>query len=435
MSRMLRQYLETRADRIEAVLLAHHAPGRVTGGTVGPRLIRFLVQPAPETRYAAIRALADDLAVALNVNSLRIERTDKGIILEIPNPEPRPVTFTGLWPEVEPLPPATALLGLTDAGAPLLARLSSPEVAHVLVAGTTGSGKTALLQTMATSLALANTPETLRLLCFDPKGRAFRALAAAPHLTRSPVVDIDDALEALRSLVRLMELRDRRGECQPRIVVFVDEVADLIIQDERYNGRGSVEPLLTRLVQRGREAGIHLVAATQRPSAAVLSGLLRANFPLRLVGKVVTADDARIASGRAQTDAHLLDGRGDFVAVGGTTLIRFQGAYLPEVEARGLLADIRQPAPVLEFPEPEPEAEAPGSVELLAERLRPWWEIHGGEWGSKTKALRFLFGDQAPVAGSYWRALEAAIAQIESTTTTARPSMAAFSLRDGVETG
>jgi len=298
MSRMLRQYLETRADRIEAVLLAHHAPGRVTGGTVGPRLIRFLVQPAPETRYAAIRALADDLAVALNVNSLRIERTDKGIILEIPNPEPRPVTFTGLWPEVEPLPPATALLGLTDAGAPLLARLSSPEVAHVLVAGTTGSGKTALLKTMATSLALAN------------KGRAFWALAAAPHLTRSPVVDIDDALEALRSLVRLMELRDRRGECQPRIVVFIDEVADLIIQDERYNGRGSVEPLLTRLVQRGREAGIHLVAATQRPSAAVLSGLLRANFPLRLVGKVVTADDARIASGRAQTDAPLLPSAG-----------------------------------------------------------------------------------------------------------------------------
>ena len=152
MSRMLRQYLETRADQVEAVLLAHHAPGRVTGGTVGPRLIRFALDPAPSTRFTAVRGLAEDLAVALKVSSLRIDRTDQGIILEFPNPEPRPVTFTGLWPEVEPLPPATALLGLTDGGAPLLARLSSPEVAHVLIAGTTGSGKAALLRTMATSL-------------------------------------------------------------------------------------------------------------------------------------------------------------------------------------------------------------------------------------------------------------------------------------------
>ena len=342
MSRMLRQYLETRADQVEAVLLAHHAPGRVTGGTVGPRLIRFALDPAPSTRFTAVRGLAEDLAVALKVSSLRIDRTDQGIILEFPNPEPRPVTFTGLWPEVEPLPPATALLGLTDAGAPLLARLSSPEVAHVLVAGTTGSGKTALLRTMATSLALANAPETLRLLCLDPKGRAFRALTAAPHLTRPPVVEIAEAIEALQSLVRLMEMRDQKGEQQPRIVVFIDEMADLIIQDERRNGHVSVETLLTRLAQRGREAGIHLIAATQRPSAAVLSGVLRANFPLRLVGKVVSAEDARLASGRAQTDAHLLNGRGDFIAVGGSALpIRFQVAYLGEREAQEELAALK----------------------------------------------------------------------------------------------
>jgi len=435
MSRMLRQYLETQADQVEAVLMAHHAPGRITGGTVGPRLIRLFLVPAPEVRLATIYALQDDLALALKVPSLRISRAEQGIILEFPNPEPRPVTFTGLWPEVEPLPPATALLGLTDGGAPLLARLSSPEVAHVLVAGTTGSGKTALLRTMATSLVLANTPETLRLLCIDPKGRAFRALTAVPHLMRPPVVEITEALEVLQSLVRLMKMRDRTGEQQPRVVVFIDEAADLIIQDERHNGHASVEDLLTRLAQRGREAGIHLVAATQRPSAAVLSGLLRANFPLRLVGKVVTAEDARIATGRGQTDAQLLSGRGDFIAVGGSALpIRFQVAYVSEMEARELLIAATEQcnAPALEFPEPEPD---PDNVELLAERLRPWWKMHGGEWGSKTKALRFLFGDQAPVAGSYWRALEAAIARIESTTTTIEPGMAAFSLRNGVETG
>jgi S-DNA-T family DNA segregation ATPase FtsK/SpoIIIE len=346
---MLRQYLETQADQVETVLVTHRTPGRITGGTVGPRLIRFRLDPAPQTRLSAVRGLSEDLAVALKVPSLRIERTNEGIILEFPNPEPRAVTLVNLWPEVEPLPTTTALLGLTDDGAPLLARLSAPEVAHVLVAGTTGSGKTALLRTMAVSLALANRPTDLRLLCLDPKGRAFRALEGAPHLTRPPVVAISEAIETLQSLLRLMEVRDQQGVNHPRIVVFIDEVADLVLQgDERAaseraaSGRNqptSIETLLTRLAQRGREAGIHLVAATQRPSAAVLSGVLRANFPLRLVGKVVSAEDARVAAGRGQTDAHLLSGRGDFLAIGGSAApIRFQVAYIGEQEAQQELA-------------------------------------------------------------------------------------------------
>ncbi len=345
MSRMLRRYLEAQADQVEAVLVAHRTPGRITGGTIGPRLIRFCLDPAPQTRLSAVRSLAEDLAVALKVPSLRIDRTHEGIILEFPNPEPRPVTLVSLWPEVAPLPPNTALLGLTDDGAPLLARLSSPEVAHILVAGTTGSGKTALLRTMAVSLALANRPEDLRLFCLDPKGRAFRGLTGAPHLARPPVVAVPEAIEALQSLLRLMELRDQKGESHPRIVVFIDEVADLVLQGDGRAAPGrnqqptSIETLLTRLAQRGREAGIHLVAATQRPSAAVLSGVLRANFPLRLVGKVVSAEDARVAAGRAQTDAHLLSGRGDFLAVGGSAApIRFQVAYIGEQEAQQQLA-------------------------------------------------------------------------------------------------
>ena len=339
MSRMLRRYLEAQADQVEAVLGAHRTPGRITGGTVGPRLIRFFLDPAPQTRLSSVRHLAEDLALALKVSSLRIDRSHEGIVLEFPNPEPRPVTLLGLWPEVQPLPSTTALLGLTDDGAPLLARLSSPEVAHVLVAGTTGSGKTALLRTMAVSLALGHAPEDLRLLCLDPKGRAFRALLGAPHLVRPPVVEPTEAVEALHSLVRLMEVRDRQGEHAPRIVVFVDEVADLVVQSTRRNGQAEIETLLTRLAQRGREAGIHLVAATQRPSAAVLSGVLRANFPLRLVGKVVSADDARVAAGRAGTDAHLLNGRGDFLAVGGSAQpLRFQVAYIGEREAQQELA-------------------------------------------------------------------------------------------------
>jgi len=340
MPRPIRPYLEYQADRVEAVLAAHRAPGRVTGGTVGPRLIRFFLNPAPHIRFSKIRALADDLALAMRVPALQIRRGEEGIVLEFSNPNPKSVKLLSLLPEVSPLPISTALLGVTGEGVPLLARLSSPEVAHILISGTTGSGKSALLRTVAASLVLAHQPDAVRLLCLDPKGRTFQALHGVPHLIRPPVSEMSEVIEALRSLVRTMEIRDRRRENSPRLVVCVDELADLILQDGlQPGGRHSVgaraTEALTRLVQRGREAGIHVVAATQRPSSAILSGLMRANFPLRLVGKVVSASDARVAAGRSGTGAHLLNGRGDFLAVnGGDMPIRFQVAYISDKDLR-----------------------------------------------------------------------------------------------------
>ncbi len=427
MSRMLRQYLENIANTAEAVLVAHRAPGRVTGGTVGPRLIRLNFDPAPGVRVGALAALADDLALALKVSSLRVDRTPAGIVFEIPNPEPRAVTLLPMLKGIHPLPSATAALGLTDDGAPLLARLSSPEVAHCLVSGTTGSGKTALLRTMAVSLALEHSADDLRLLLIDPKGRAFRALAGIPHLLRAPVTDVNEALEALGSLVRLMQARDRRGENKPRIVVFVDELADLAFQS------GKVEGVLARLAQRGREAGIHLVAATQRPSAAVISGIMRANFPLRLVGKVVTSEDARIAAGRGGTDAERLSGRGDFLAVGGTALpIRFQVAFIGESEARDALQDAaRQQAPLLDLPEAEAaegaEAIPADDLDRLTERLAPWWAKHGGRFGSKTRAVKFLFGEEATPGGYAWQMTQAAIDRLASSSSSILSSASANS--------
>lgn len=415
MSRILRRYLEHQADMLETTLRAHHAPGRVTGGTVGPRLIRLFFTPAAHVRVSAVYALADDLALALRVDSLRVDRTHEGMVFEIPNPEPRPVTLLGLLPEVQPLPSTTAMLGLTDDGAPLLARLASPDVAHCLIAGTTGSGKTVLLRTMAVSLALGHAPEDLRLLCIDPKARAFRALSSAPHLIRPVVTDVNEACEALGSLARLMEARDRLGENKPRIVVLIDELADLVLYA---NGNGAgIEATLARLVQRGREAGIHVIAATQRPSAAVLSGLMRANFPLRLVGRVVTPEDARIAAGRGQTGAEKLGGRGDFLAVGSGGEIRFQVAFVSENEAREALhqAHGKTLAPTLDLPKVETAAAATSSaddLDRLTARLAPWWAQHGGEWGSKTKAVKFLFGEDATPGGYAWQMTQAAIERL-----------------------
>jgi S-DNA-T family DNA segregation ATPase FtsK/SpoIIIE len=350
MSKSIRPYLEYQADRVEAVLNAHQAGGRITGGTVGPRIIRFFLNPEPHTRFAKIRRLADDLALALRVPDLTIDRDTHGVVLSFANPNPSPVDLLPLLEQSRPVPPATALLGLTDEGQPLLVRLSSPEVAHLLVAGTTGSGKSVLLRIMATSLVLTQSPRVLRILCLDPKGRTFQALADAPHLTRPVITQPSEAREALDSLLRTMELRDRRGELPtddvtrlhgtgvPRILVFIDELADLIMAEG-----DAITDAITRLVQRGREAGIHLIAATQHPSAAILSSLMRANFPLRLVGRVASASDARVATGRGGTDAHRLQGRGDFLAITGEHPIRFQVANIRESAIREQIRALIQP--------------------------------------------------------------------------------------------
>ena len=119
MAKQIRPYLEYQADRVEAVLAAHRAPGRITGGTVGPRLIRFFLNPDPHTRFSAIRRLADDLALALRVSSLSVHREEQGVVLAFANPDPKPVDLLTLLDETHPVPAATAVLGLTDDGLPL----------------------------------------------------------------------------------------------------------------------------------------------------------------------------------------------------------------------------------------------------------------------------------------------------------------------------
>lgn len=424
--RSLRPYLERQADRVEAVLSAHKTPGRVTGGSAGPRVIRFDVQPAPHIRLAQIAALADDLAMALQVKSVKISTGSYGAALEFANPEPQSVTLLSLLDDFGALPVGTAVLGLSADGIPLSARLSSPDVAHILIAGTTGSGKSVLLRTIAASLILSNSPAALSLLAIDPKGRTFPTGFSGPHVLRGRVLqEGTEALEALQSVIRLMEARDRRGESLPRVAVVIDELADLVM-----TASAGVEAALIRIAQRGRGAGIHLVCATQRPSAAILSGLMRANFPLRLVGRCVSPEDSRIAAGRGGVGADKLIGRGDFVAVTGGEILRFQAAYI----ARDALLSLPIPTatPALELPEVTADdgdgndvgALAVDDLEVLTARLAPWWERHGARYGAKSGALRFLFGDDAPTGGYYWDMTQAAIDRLTSTSTELLPTQA-----------
>jgi len=353
----MRQMLEYQADRIEAVLAHHKVPARVTGGTVTPRWIRFQVVPALGARIASITGLAEELAAALDAPTVRVARQGATIAVEVPRDDPHPVRLIPLLRGMRNVPPVTAVLGIAEDGVPLLIRLPSPDVAHILVAGTTGSGKTALLRAMVLSLAYFNgagrtehvamcpatcdpaplRPATcdLRLVLIDPKGSAFRDLEGLPHLARPVIRDPAEAVEALGSLVRLMEVRSR--EYGPSSVALViDELADLLMV-----AGAEAERPLTRLLQRGREAGIHVIAATQKPTAAVIGSLVKANFPVRLVGKVTSPEDARVATGWKGTGAERLLGRGDFIAVAEGQLHRFQAAYIAPEEVSQVVAEIR----------------------------------------------------------------------------------------------
>jgi len=225
---------------------------------------------------------------------------------------------------------------MDEQGFPLLLRLTAPDVAHVLIAGTTGSGKTALARTLLTSLAMHNHQGQLQLILIDPKGRGFGPLAGLPHVLNGVQNTPEAALGCLGWLVREMERRDAEKVSAPVLVVAVDELADLI-----QTGSKGVEECLTRIAQRGREAGIHLVACTQKPTAALIGGAMKANFPVRLVGAVAGADEARYASGISDSGADKLEGKGDFLLVARGSPLRFQAAWLGPQDLSTVTRELR----------------------------------------------------------------------------------------------
>ena len=315
---------ELQAARIESVLSAHKVSARVWQATVTPRFVRFDVTTALGTRLNKVSNLAEELAFSLGARATRVYREGGVLHVEVPRETARTVELVALCEKLTAVPPNCAVLGVDEGGAPLLLRLDSPDVAHVLLAGTTGSGKTALTRTLLLSLAMHNRPGRLQMVLIDPKGRGLEPLAALPHVwqRQGVVQDPDSATEVLSALVAEMVRRDTARRSLPRIVLAIDELADLLV-----TGGKPVEEALTRLTQRGREAGIHVVAATQRPSAALVGGMVKANFPVRLVGSVVSPEDAKVAAGVPGTEAERLLGRGDFLLVAKGQVIRFQAAY------------------------------------------------------------------------------------------------------------
>lgn len=329
---MNQQVLNYQSDRIEDVLLSHKVPTRVWGGTVTPRFVRFRLALPMGAKVKKVAGLAEEIALSLGVSSCRVFRQGGQVNVEVPRQDADTVRLTSLCRRLPAVPPCTAALGLDENGAPLLLRISSPDVAHVLIAGTTGSGKTELARSMIASLVLFNRQSEVQLVLIDPKWQGFAPFHDLSHLLWPVVRDVSEAQAVLRRLASEMERRDGEGRCRPRIVVFMDELADLVTVGGR-----EMEAAVTRLVQRGRGAGIHVVACTQKPTAAVIGSLVKSNFPVRVVGSVVSPEDAKVASGISGTGAERLLGRGDFVLVAKGQVRRFQGAYMDRSEIARLV--------------------------------------------------------------------------------------------------
>jgi S-DNA-T family DNA segregation ATPase FtsK/SpoIIIE len=328
----MQRQLHFQADQIEWLLATHRAPARVTGGRVTPRTIQFQLVPAPSTRLSRVEALAAEIALLLNVSSARIVRDHGELHIEIPRNDAQHLSFLDLCARAQRninlvrklRKPGTALLGLNAEGVPLLLRLGAPDVPHILIAGTTGSGKSQAARALLASLVIFQPPREIQILLVDPKGSDYRVFQSAPHLLCPIVSEVEDARDRLEWLADEMERRQKHNVSRPHLVLLIDELADLLMQ-----GGGAMEEQLTRLVQRGRSAGISVVACTQKPTVGVLGTLVTGNFPVRLVGKVTGAHEALVAAGVAKSGAEQLTGRGDFILIANGEKLRVQIAHLP----------------------------------------------------------------------------------------------------------
>ncbi|MGQ9552909.1 MAG: DNA translocase FtsK [Anaerolineae bacterium] len=356
-----------KAQIIKETLAGFGVPAEVVEIQRGPAVTRFGVQPGylnqvsggslikRKVRVNKIRALTDDLALALAAAPIRVEAPIPGrplVGIEVPNSA---VSLVGMWeilesPEYQQAKAALKIcFGRDISGKPVIVALE--RLPHLLIAGATGSGKSVCISAIIASLLYAYTPKELRLLLIDPKRVELARYAGVPHLLGKPEVEVDGAIAALRWACKQMDdryqsfarlgVRDIRGYNAlaseglaplPRIVIIIDELADLML-----TAPDEVERAVCRLAQMARATGIHLVVATQRPSVDVVTGLIKANFPARVSFAVMSQMDSRVILD--SPGAESLIGHGDmlYMAPDSNKLMRLQGTWVSDDETRRLV--------------------------------------------------------------------------------------------------
>ncbi|MBW6519647.1 MAG: DNA translocase FtsK 4TM domain-containing protein [Desulfoarculaceae bacterium] len=334
------------SKQLEQKLINFGVSGKVVGISPGPVVTTYEYAPAAGVKINKIVALADDLALGLKAQSVRVVGSVPGkaaLGIEIPNKDRQVVYIRDLLTTEKYRSSVAKLsiaLGLDVVGNPVVADLA--KMPHLLIAGATGAGKSVAINTIISSLLYNATPDEVRLLMVDPKRIELSGYEGIPHLLHPVVVDPKLASRALQWAVREMERRYRlleearvKGfdsynetaeERLPYIVIIVDELADLMMVASK-----DVESSIARLAQMARAAGMHLILATQRPSVDVLTGLIKANFPTRISFKVASKIDSRTIIDTSGAE-HLL-GAGDMLYLpSGRPLQRIHGAYISEAE-------------------------------------------------------------------------------------------------------
>jgi DNA segregation ATPase FtsK/SpoIIIE, S-DNA-T family len=365
---------------IEKSLAEFGIPARVSGYRMGPTVTQFAVEPGfiekemadgsiqrQKIRVAQISTLARDLTLALSVERLRIEAPVPGhsyVGIEVPNAQStvvrlRSILESGKFNRIEA--PLSIGLGRDVSGQPVIADLS--RMPHLLIAGTTGSGKSVCIIALMTCLVMNNTPEDLRLIMIDPKMVELIRFNGIPHLLGKVETDLERILASLRwtmaemdhryRLLEQVKTRDidsynqkmerKKQPKLPRIVVVIDELADLMM-----SAADQTEHSLVRLAQMARATGIHLVVATQRPSTDVITGLIKANFPARISFTVASSIDSRVILDT--NGAETLLGRGDmlFLNPESGTPLRSQGVYITDHELEQVINFWRSNSPGIE---------------------------------------------------------------------------------------
>ncbi|NPA39492.1 MAG: DNA translocase FtsK [Thermodesulfobacteria bacterium] len=352
--------LKERALLLVSKLKEFGIDGEVVSISPGPVVTTFEFRPAPGIKISKIQNLVDDLALGLSAKSVRIIAPIPGknvIGIEISNPKREWVYLKEILQSKEfkeSKSPLTIALGKDINGFPVVTDLA--KMPHLLIAGSTGSGKSIFLHCVILSLIYKNTPELVRFLMIDPKRIELSIYDGIPYLLHPVVLEPKTATKALHWLVQEMERRygifEEVGarnlesynaqfeEKMPYIVMIIDELADLMVVSSK-----EVETLLTRLAQMARAAGIHLLVATQRPSVDVITGLIKVNFPARISFQLTSKADSRTILDTQ--GAERLLGAGDmlFMPPGGSNLERYHGPYVSEAEVKRIVEYLKQVAP------------------------------------------------------------------------------------------
>ncbi len=400
-----------KAERIESTLAGFGVKGKVVDIRPGPVITLFEFEPAAGIKSSKVIGLAGDIARSMSAVSTRISAIPgRSVIgIEIPNKTREMVPLRELLASddfTNAPSDLTLALGKDIGGAPILADLAA--MPHLLIAGTTGSGKSVGISTMILSLLYGLTPNQCRLIMIDPKMLELTAFEGIPHLLSPVVTDPVEAVAALSWTVHEMECRyqamsdlgvrniagynaemeklrekdsiDGQADLDPEagepagghtdplphIVVVVDEIADLMLTADK-----EVETAVQRIAQMARAAGIHLIMATQRPSADVITGTIKANFPTRITFQVASKIDSRTVLGEA--GAEQLLGQGDMLYMaGGGNILRVHGAFVSDEEVRAVTRFLKdQGEPVYlnavtggkdEIPPPDPRQDKPAAA-------------------------------------------------------------------------